>query len=118
MKDGTKMVSIASKLANVIGSDPKKYEDAMKERIEEEIPSDMEESDDQNKNDFMEVDDNFWDDWEVDEGKKKAMKSNDRKHMKDRERERTLQRRKQRERKITYFSSNDLPVYGYDEDWD
>ncbi|MGW8177474.1 MAG: hypothetical protein ACWGQW_01575 [bacterium] len=62
--------------------------------------------------------DDSWDDWDDEEEDVPPLRREERKDRKQREKERTIQRRKQRERKIIYRSDDaEVPVYGYDEDW-
>lgn len=119
MSDSTRMVSIASKLGKILGNDTKKYERAMTKRLKEETPLSDTPEYEQNENDFRDIDDDPCLDWEVDDEDKKPLRRREKEDTKRREKERTLQRKKQRERKITYSSGDsELPVYGYNEDWE
>jgi hypothetical protein len=80
----------------------------------------LEDSFDEEKheNDFRGLDDE-WLDWEDDVEDKKPLKRREKKHMRAREKEKTIMRKKQRERKIIYRSGDvEVPLYGYDEDWE
>jgi len=118
MSSSTKMVNIANKLGQILGSDASKYEEAMKKRLEKEMSTldDVEET----ENDFREPEDDLWIGWEDDlEEDKKPLKRKEQKYMRDKDKERSLQRKKQRESKIIYRSDDsEVPLYGYEEDWE
>jgi len=114
----SKMVNIANKLGKILGNDVSKYEEAMKNRLKQELQKELD-VEFEDKNDSQEDPTDEWLGWEEDTEDKKPLKMREKKNLREKEKQRTLQRRKQRERKITYYSNDgELPLYGYEEDWE